>query len=74
LAVVVGVFLFFDGGEGAEKQAVDVGENGGAAQGDAALLEGEREIPEVGADVGGGFFCGEVLAEEGREVGGGVAL
>lgn len=35
-----GVFLFVDSGEGAEEEAVDVGEDGGAAWGDAALLEG----------------------------------
>jgi hypothetical protein len=37
--VVVGYF-FFDGREGAEQEAVDVGEDGGAARRDAALLEG----------------------------------
>jgi hypothetical protein len=47
--------LFFDGGEGAEEEAVDVGQDGGATRGDAALLEGEGEIPEMGMDVGGGF-------------------
>ncbi len=53
---------------------MDVGEDGGAAWGDAALLEGKREVPEVGVDVGGGFLLREVLAEEGREIGGVVAL
>ncbi len=52
---------------------MDVGEDGGAARGDAALLEGEGEVPEVGVDVGGGFLFWEVLAEEGGEIGG-VAL
>jgi hypothetical protein len=37
--VVVGN-LFVDGGDGAEQEAVDVGEDSGAAWGDAALLEG----------------------------------
>ncbi len=53
-----GRFLFVDGREGAEQQAVDVGEDGGAAWGDAALLEGEGEIPELGVNVGGGFGFG----------------
>ncbi len=69
-----GVLLLAYGGEGAEQEAVDVGEDGGAARGDAALLEGEGEIPEVGVYVGGGFLFGEVSAEEGREIGGVVAL
>jgi hypothetical protein len=60
--------LFVDGGEGAKQEAVDVGEDGGTAWGDAALLEGEGEVPEMGVDVRGGFLFGEVLAEEGREV------
>jgi hypothetical protein len=51
----LGSGLLFDGGEGAEEEAVDVGEDGGAARGDAALLEGEGEVPEMGVDVGGGF-------------------
>ncbi len=53
---------------------MDVGEDGGAAWRDAALLEGEGEIPEVGWDVGGGFLFGEILAEEGEKIGGVVAL
>jgi hypothetical protein len=35
---VAGGVLFIDGGEGAEQEAADVGEDGGAARGDAALL------------------------------------
>jgi hypothetical protein len=68
-----GVFLFVDSGEGAEEEAVDVGEDGGAARGDAALLEDEGEVPEVGVDVGGRFILREILAEESGEVGGVVA-
>jgi hypothetical protein len=66
--------LFVDDGEGAEEQAVDVGEDGGAAWSDAALLEGEGEVPELSVDVSGGFFFWEVGREQGREVGGVVAL
>ena len=69
-----GVFLFAYRGEGAEQQAVDVGQDGGAAWGDAALLEGEGKVPEVGVDVGGGFLFGEIRAEESGEVGGVDAL
>ena len=72
-ALFVRVGLFVDGGEGAEQKAVDVGEDGGAARRDAALLEGVREIPELGVDVRGGFLRGEILAEEGGEVDGDVA-
>ncbi len=62
--------MFFDGGQSPEQEAVDVGEGGGAAGGDAALLEGEREVPEKSVDVGGGFSLREGLAEEGGKVGG----
>ncbi len=68
-----GVFLLAHRGEGAEEEAADVGEDGGAAWGDAALLKSKREVREVGVDVGGGFLFGEILTEEGEEVGG-VAL
>jgi len=54
-AIFVGALLVSEGGQGAEQQAADVGENGGATRGDAALLEGEGEVPELGVDVGGGF-------------------
>jgi hypothetical protein len=37
------------------------------------LLKSKREVREVGVDVGGGFLFGEILTEEGEEVGG-VAL
>jgi hypothetical protein len=57
-------------GEGAEEEAGDVGKDGGAARGDAALLESEGEVPEVGVEVGRGFWGGEGLVEEGGEVGG----
>ncbi len=49
---------------------MNVGEDGGAARGDAALLEGEREVPEKSVDVGGGFSLREGLAEEDGKVGG----
>ena len=70
---VLGRFVRVECEEGAEQEAADVGEDGGATRGDAALLEGVREIPELGVDVGGGFLRGEILAEEGGEVDGVVA-
>jgi hypothetical protein len=69
---VVARFLFGDGGEGTEKEAADVGEDGGAARGDAALLE-EGEIRELEMDVRGGFFFGKLGSEQGGEVVGVVA-
>lgn len=52
---------------------MNVGEDGGAARGDAALLEGEGEIPELGVDVGGRFFFWNLGSEEGGEVDGVVS-
>ena len=52
---------------------MDVGEDGGAAWGDAALLEGEGKVPELGVEVGGGFGLGEILREERGKIGGVVA-
>jgi hypothetical protein len=69
-----GRFVFVDGREGAEQEAVDVGEDGGAARRDAALLERQVEVPQLSVNVGCGFVLGEILAEEGGEVGGVVAL
>ena len=66
--------MFFDGGECTEQKAIDVGQYGGTAWGDAALLEGEGKIPQESVDVGGGFFFGKVGEEQGGEVGGVVAL
>jgi hypothetical protein len=60
--------VLFDGGEGAEQEAVDVGEDDGASWGDAALLEGQGEIPKVGVDVFGRAAFGEILREQGGEV------
>jgi hypothetical protein len=61
--VVAGGLLFFDGGECTEQKAIDVGQYGGTAWGDAALLEGEGKIPQESVDVGGGFFFGKVGEE-----------
>jgi hypothetical protein len=69
-----GAGLFVDRGKRAEQQAVNVGQDGGAARRDTALLEGEREIPEVGVDVGGGFAVGEILANDAGKVDGVGAL
>ena len=48
IVVCVMLVVVLDGGEGAEEQAADVGENGGAARGDAAFGE---EIVEDGEGV-----------------------
>ncbi len=55
--VVVGFRMefLFDGGEGAEQQAVDVGEDGGASRGDAVLGEQQEELGEDLVDVRGGL-------------------
>ena len=70
--VVNGFLLNFecDGGEGAEKQLADVGEDGGAPRGDAVLGEEEEEIGEELVDVRGGVESSELADEVGGEVGG----
>jgi hypothetical protein len=66
--------VLFDGGEGAKQEAVDVSEDDGASGGDAALLEGEGEIPEVGVDVFGRATLGEILSQQRGEIRGVVTL
>ncbi len=61
--------FLFDGGEGAEKQAVDVGEDGGASRGDAVLGEQEEELGEDLVDVRGGQEADELAHQVGGEVG-----
>jgi hypothetical protein len=53
---------------------VNVGEDDGASGGNASLLEGQGEIPEVGVDVLGGAAFGEILSENGGEICGVVTL
>ena len=54
-------FPLLDGGKGAEHQAADIGEDGGAARGDAILDEQSEEFGEGGVDSGRGleFIWGE---------------
>jgi hypothetical protein len=59
--------FLFDGGDGAEELAGNVGEDGGAAGGDFVLGEKEEQAREEVVDLGGG---GEVV-EVGGEGGGG---
>lgn len=61
--------FLFDGGEGAEKQAGDIGDDGGAARGDAVLGEEDEELGEDLVDVGGGGKLAEIAGEVGGEVG-----
>jgi hypothetical protein len=69
----VGELRLFDGWKSAEKEAADVGKDGSAPRRDAALLKSQGEIPELGADIGGGFFFWKAFVEKAREVGGVVA-
>jgi hypothetical protein len=61
--------FMFDGGKGAEFEAGDVGEDGGAAGGDAVLDQQGREFREEVVDMGGGAEVGGLVAEGGAEVG-----
>jgi hypothetical protein len=58
--------LLVDGGEGAEEQAGDVGESGGAASGDVAAGEEPKEMGEGMVDALGGL---EVFGAHGEQVG-----
>lgn len=71
--VVVAGFLLGDGGEGAEEEAADVSQDRGASGRDAALLEEQGEIPELGMDGGGRIYFWNLGNEEGGEVVGVVA-
>jgi hypothetical protein len=58
--------LLVNGGEGAEEQAGDVGESGGAASGDVAAGEEPKEMGEGMVDALGGL---EVFGAVGEQVG-----
>jgi len=66
----LGVFLFGDGGEGAEELVGDVGEDGGAAGGDFVLREEEEQAREEIVDLCGGGEVVEVGGEGGGDFGG----
>jgi len=57
------------GGEGAEEEIADVGEDGGAACGDAVLGKKAEEIGEDLVEVGSGLQFGELAEEGDGEVG-----
>src|SRR6266849_4263497 len=67
--VVQGVEFVFDGGDGAEEEIADVGEDGGAACGDAILGKKAEEIGEDLVEVGSGLQFGELAEEGDGEVG-----
>jgi len=66
----LGVFLFGDGGEGAEELVGNVGEDGGAASGNFVLREEEEQAREEIVDLGGGGEVVEVDGEGGGDFGG----
>jgi len=71
----LGLAFLLDGGESAEEELIDVGEDGGAARGDAVLSEEDHEFGEEVMNLGGGVELGEVAGEGGGEVGvGGIGL
>jgi len=70
LGLVAGRIGFvFDGGEGAEKEVADVGQDGGAARGDAVLRKKAEEIGEDLVEVRSRFELRELAEEGGGEVG-----
>jgi len=71
----LGVAFLLDGGEGAEEELIDVGEDGGAARGDAVLREEDHEFGEEVMNLGGGVELGEQAGESGGKVAlGGIGL
>ena len=67
--LVVGIEFVFDGGEGAEEQAADVGEDGGVAGCNAILSEDVVEFGEGLVDAFGGLEAAGFAREGGGEVG-----
>ena len=61
----LGVFLFGDGGEGAEELVGDVGEEEEQTGEEVVDLGGGGEVVEVGGE-GGGDFCGVGLGRSGN--------
>ncbi len=70
LVVVAGLVL--DGGKGAEEEARDIGDGGGASRGDAVLGEEGQEPGEDPVDFGGGGELEEIADEVGGGSKGGV--
>jgi hypothetical protein len=67
---IVGVYLELavHGGDGAEKQIADVGEDGGTARRDTILREKEQEFGENVVDIGGRGELGGFAGESGAEI------
>ena len=61
-------FLLADGGEGAKQYLAEVGQDGGAARGDAVLNQEDGDLGEEGVNAGGGLESGEQAEEGGGEV------
>jgi len=71
----LGLAFLLDGREGAEEELIDVGEDGGAARGNAVLGEQDHEFGEEVMNLGGGVELAEQAGEGGGEVGvGGIGL
>jgi len=66
---LVGAGFVLDGGESAEEEIANVGEDGGAACGDAVLGKKAEEIGEDLVEVRGGLEFGKLADEGGGEVG-----
>ncbi len=63
------ILLFVvDGGKVAGKNLTEIGEDGGAACGDAVLDKEDGDLGEEGVKAGGGVESGEQAEEGGREV------
>ena len=60
-----GFLLMLDGGKGAEKNLSEIGQNGGAACGDAVLDEEDGDLGDEAVNAGGRLESGE-QTEEGR--------
>src|SRR6266851_781032 len=66
---VLRVGFVSDGGEGAEEEIADVGEDSGAARGNAILRKKAEEIGQDLVEVRGGLEFGELAEEVSGEVG-----
>jgi len=64
------IALLLDGRERAEKELADIGEDGGAARGDAVLGQEQVELAKGMMDAGGSAEVVGMAGEHGGEVGG----
>jgi hypothetical protein len=65
----VRVELLFDGRKGTEEEVADIGEDGGAAGGDAVVGQIAVEVAEGFVDAGGGLEAVGLAGEDGGEAG-----